>query len=176
MSASVSEQTMDSCLHIERNLCSKAKRCLRHNTFRWADDCPLRRECWLHQHSVFQHHWRYRISSEAGAAQYDFPVVVPGSGGRTINGDIFNDLAGNGTWDPSFSGVSGDSTVYVDLNHYGQLDPAEVAPSPTGTETTSCCPGVHGLHSGWAGIRPDKRPHPSKWRSHPPRWTASTSA
>jgi hypothetical protein len=158
MSASVSEQTMDSCLHIERNLCSKAKRCLRHNTFRRADDCPLRRECWLHHRSVFQHHWRYRIFSEAGAALYDFPVVVPGSGGGTINGDIFNDPAGNGTWDPSYSGVSGNITVYVGLNHYGQLDPAEVAPSPTGTETTSSAsrsPGVHGLHSGWAAIRPD---------------------
>jgi hypothetical protein len=67
----------------------------------------------------------YRITGAAGGALYDFPVVIPGSGGGTINGNVFNDLAGSGTWEPTYSGASGDITVFLDLNNNGQLDPAE---------------------------------------------------
>jgi hypothetical protein len=72
----------------------------------------------------------YRITGDAGGALYDFPVVLPGSGGGTINGNIFNDLAGNGKWDPSSSGVSDDITVYLDLNNDGQIDPTDPVTFP----------------------------------------------
>ncbi|MDW5265931.1 MULTISPECIES: SdrD B-like domain-containing protein [Acidobacteriaceae] len=67
----------------------------------------------------------YLVSGDAGGGLYDFPVVIPGSNGGTICGNVFNDLAGNGTWNPTYSGASGDITLYLDLNNNGQLDPAE---------------------------------------------------
>ncbi len=67
----------------------------------------------------------YEISGNAGGGLYDFPVVVPGSNGGTINGNVFYDANGNGKWEPTDHGVYDDITVYLDLNNNGQWDPGE---------------------------------------------------
>jgi hypothetical protein len=67
----------------------------------------------------------YEISENAGGGLYDFPVVVPGSNGGTINGNVFYDVTGNGKWDPTDHGVYDEITVYLDLNNNGQMDPTD---------------------------------------------------
>ena len=67
----------------------------------------------------------FEISGNAGGALYDFPVVIPGSAGGTINGNVFYDTDGNGQWSPSDPGVYNGVMVYLDLNNNGQWDPNE---------------------------------------------------
>ncbi len=67
----------------------------------------------------------YQIAGDAGGALYDFPVVVPGSGGGTINGNVFLDPDGNGIWSPTDYGVSDEIILYLDLNNDGQMDPTD---------------------------------------------------
>lgn len=67
----------------------------------------------------------YKIAGNAGGGLYDFPVVIPGSNGWTINGNVFYDADGNGKWAPTDHGVYDDITLYLDLNNNGQWDPGE---------------------------------------------------
>ncbi len=53
----------------------------------------------------------YQISGNAGGGLYDFPVVIPGSNGGTISGNVFNDPDSSGKWDPADDGAYEDITV-----------------------------------------------------------------
>lgn len=72
----------------------------------------------------------YQAGSDVDGALYDFAVVVPGSGGGVIGGNVFYDAAGNGLWDPIDYGVYDGVTIYLDLNNNGQFDPTEQSTTP----------------------------------------------
>jgi hypothetical protein len=72
----------------------------------------------------------HQPSGDAAGALYDFAVVVPGSTGGTIAGQVYYDINQSGTWDPGDYGVYNGVTVYLDLNGNGLLDPTEPQQTP----------------------------------------------
>src|SRR5262249_50675123 len=82
------------------------------------------------------------------AGGHDLGVHVAGSDATQIRGTVFQDLAGNGTWDPSDPGLHDGVLVYVDLNNNGKLDPGEPSQQPSlegAFAFTHLAPGTHHL-------------------------------
>ncbi len=72
----------------------------------------------------------YGVTADAGGGLFDFAVVVPGTGGGTIAGNVFYDAEGGGVWNPDDYGISDGVRLYLDLNQNGTLDSTEPSTLP----------------------------------------------
>ena len=74
----------------------------------------------------------------------DLGVHLQGTGGGTITGTVWNNLDNSGAWDskdPAWTGNG--TTVYIDLNHDGKLDPGDPVATPSAlgnTHSATCLP------------------------------------
>ncbi|MGC4033587.1 MAG: SdrD B-like domain-containing protein [Tepidisphaeraceae bacterium] len=73
----------------------------------------------------------YTLLDSANGSLYDFGVVVPGSNGGVIEGQVFYDVNKTGQWAQEDYGVYNGLTVYIDENKNGSLDATEPRTTPT---------------------------------------------